>query len=119
MKLLTRFKAAIKAFKTPNSFIDKSELYNELRQSIKNPEYLPEVLKESVNYAQHTAGLINSPLPYSIEADNIEDDKEFFGLCISVSRIIDEFLRSAEASNISNNELATPEKLKAYYASKD
>lgn len=118
MDFLKRIKFAFKAFREPEKLVDKATFIKDLRQSVKNPEYLPEVLRASVNYAQTTCGFINKPLPYAIESDEIENDQEFFTLCVYTSRIIDEFLQSVDLQGLPTIELATPEKLNEYYAIK-
>jgi hypothetical protein len=117
MNFFQRICFAFKAFQEPERLVDKAKFIGELRQSVKNPEYLPEVLRSSVNYAQTTCGFINKPLPYAIESDE-ENDQEFFTLCIYTSRIIDEFLQSVDRLGLPTIELATPEKLNEYYAIK-
>ena len=118
MNFFKRLKQAFKVFREPEKFVDKAVFIDELKQSVKNPEYLPEVLRASVNYAQTTCGFNDNPLPYAIEADEVENDKEFFTLCIHTSRIIEYFLKSVESQGLQTIELATPEKLNEYYSTK-
>jgi hypothetical protein len=119
MNFFTRIKQAFKVFLDPDKFVDKADFIEELKQSVKNPEYLPEVLRASVDYAQTTCGFIDNPLPYAIESDQVENDQEFFTLCIYTSRIIEEFLKSVEHQGLPTIELATPEKLNEFYATKE
>ena len=58
MNFFKRLKQAFKVFREPEKFVDKAVFIDELKQSVKNPEYLPEVLRASVNYAQTTCGFI-------------------------------------------------------------
>lgn len=109
-----RLQTALKAFWYPEEYVEKKLLYRELRQSIRNPEYVPEILRAPVDYAQHVAKFVNQPFRYGIKVDDINDGEAFL-LCIHVARIIESFLKSAEQTNITNDELYSPDKLKSHH----